>query len=94
MPYHLKNELDQSVDLTTLPNIEELIVNKYNKIRDAVVRKDQRDFNYLEYHNSLTFYNTIYYIEKKTLKKVRLHDLYLCQIVYRVEKFYLLKIMK
>lgn len=60
VPFDYSKELDKAVALNKIPNIEELVVKKYNEVRTICEKSDVAAYTSLSAHSAALVYNTTY----------------------------------
>ncbi|WP_129059641.1 hypothetical protein [Chryseobacterium sp. CH25] len=60
VPFDYSKELDKAVALNKIPNIEELVVKKYNEVRAICEKSDVAAYTSLSAHSAALVYNATY----------------------------------
>ena len=60
VPFDYSKELDKAVALNKIPNIEELVVKKYNEVRTICEKSDIAAYTSLSAHSAALVYNATY----------------------------------
>ncbi|MBP2616012.1 hypothetical protein [Chryseobacterium jejuense] len=60
VPFDYSKELDKAVALNKIPNIEELVVKKYNEVRTICGKSDVAAYTSLSAHSAALVYNATY----------------------------------
>lgn len=60
VPFDYSKELDKAVALNKIPNIEELVVKKYNEVRTICEKSDVAAYTSLSAHSAALVYNATY----------------------------------
>lgn len=69
VPYNYQKELDNAKDLKNIPDIEQMVVKKYNELRDMGIHLDENAYLLSRLHSSGQVSNTTYKNTYEAIKK-------------------------